>query len=294
MNKQVILSALEAQLKTKQSEMEVYENDVVKPAYQEQNDKISRWFLENVSSLIPQISATSDRIEIMKCGDNRRWSACTIQLTTDWRSESRSKYAEFNWYSSRANGKEIDLLADVQIFGAVAAKFHEIESMMIEVWHPAFIEMYSEFNKMETECSNLSYMISNTKYEITNEAKNQYRKAGFSCEINTAKDIHTNWDTNEVTLIDKKHEIKLQIGRSKWDYVYVSAFKVKEINKYKCILEVSNENNRLSNKEMTVTVNRFNEFIEHVYNWQNGGSESDSKYTTDRFNRRYAKQETAE
>jgi hypothetical protein len=57
---------------------------------------------------------------------------------------------------------------------------------------------------------------------------------------------------------------------------------------------VSNENNRLSNKEMTVTVNRFNEFIEHVYNWQNGGSESDSKYTTDRFNRRYAKQENAE
>ena len=45
---------------------------------------------------------------------------------------------------------------------------------------------------------------------------------------------------------------------------------------------------------MTVTVNRFNEFIEHVYNWQNGGSENDSKYITERYNRRYAKQETAE
>jgi hypothetical protein len=294
MNKQIILSALEAQLKTKQSEMEVYENDVVKPAYQEQSDKIFRWFLENVSSLIPQVSATSDRIEIMKCGDNRRWSACTIQLTTDWRSESRSKYAEFNWYSSRANGKETDLLADVQIFGAVASKFHEIENMMISEWHPAFVEIYKDFNKMEMECNNMNSMIYTTKQEIINESKNQYRKAGFSCELNAKKDIHTNWDTNEVTLIDKKHEIKLQIGRNRFDYVYVSAFKVKEINKYKCILEVSNENNRLSNKEFTITAKRYDEFINEVFNWQNGGSESDSKYTTDRFNRRYAKQETAE
>ena len=174
MNKQIILSALEAQYATKQAEMQAYENDVVKPAYQEQNDKIFRWFLEHVSTLIPQISATSDKIEIMKCGDNRRWSACTIQLTTDWRSESRSKYAEFNWYSSRANGKDIDLLADVQIFGAVAAKFHKIESMMIEVWHPAFTEIYRELNKMERECNNMHTMIYTTKQEITNEAKNKY------------------------------------------------------------------------------------------------------------------------
>jgi hypothetical protein len=292
MNKQVILSALEAQLKTKQSEMEVYENDVVKPAYQEQSDKISRWFLENVSSLIPQISATSDRIEIMKCGDNRRWSACTIQLSTDWRSELRSKYAEFNWYSSRANGKETDLLADVQIFGAVASKFHEIENMMISEWHPAFVEIYKDLNKMERECSDLSVTISNTKSQIANEAKDQYKKVGFSCELNTKKYINRNYDTNEVTLEDIKHQIKLQIGRSKWDYVYVSAFKVKELNKYKCTLEFSNDSR--SDKEVTITIKRFNEFIDDVFNWQNGGSESDSKYTTDRYNRQYAKKENAE
>ena len=291
MNKQIILEALEAQHKTKQAEIEAYENDVVKPAYEVQNAKVQLWFRENVSSLISHLSATSDKIEIAKSGDGSQWSACTIYLSTDWRSEPRSKFAEFNWYSSRANGKETAILTDVQIFGAVAAKFKEIESMMIEVWHPAFIEIYSELNKMERECSNLSTTISNTKHEIANEEKNRYKQVGFSCELNGKKYINTNWETNEVSLDDVKHQIKLQTGRSKWDYVYISAFKVKAINKYKCTLEISNDMHAL--KEITITTNRFYDFIEDVFNWQNGGSESDIKYITDRYNRRYAKQENA-
>ena len=293
MNKQIILSALEAQHAAKHSEMEAYENDVVKPAHQEQNDKIFRWFLENVSVLIPQISATSDRIEIMKSGENRRWSACSIQLSTDWRSEPKSKYAEFNWYSSRANRKEADILADVQIFGAIAAKFHEIENMMINEWHPAFVEIYRELNKMERECTNLNTLIYNTKQEITNEVKGRYKEVGFSCQLNDKKYIHTNWDTNEVTLKDIKHQIKLQTGRSSYEYVYINAFKIKEINKYKCTLEYSSADIP-SGREATVTIKRFNEFIEDVFNWQNGGSKSDSEYTIERYNRRYAKQVNAE
>jgi len=292
MNKQVILSALEAQLKTKQSEIEVYENDIVKPAYEAQNASILAWFQENVSNLIQKISATRDRIEIMKFEEHARWNSCTISLMTDYRSESRSKYAEFSWYSSRATAKDGFVLADVQIFGAVAAKFQEIENLFIYEWGPAFTEIYNELNKMERECSDLSTTISNTKSEIASEAKNQYKKAGFFCKLNTKKYIHTNWDTNDVTLQDIDHQIKLQIGRSNYDYVYASAFKVKEINKYKCTLQISNSHGVLD-KEFTVTIKRFNQFIDDVFNWQNGGSESDSKYTIDRFNRRYAKQENA-
>jgi len=292
MNKQIVLEALEAQYKTKQAEMEAYENNVVKPAYYEQNNKILSWFQENVSNLIQKTVATRDRIEIMKFEEHASWSSCTISLMTDYRSESRSKYAEFNWYSSRATAKDGFVLADVQIFGAVAAKLQNIESMMIEVWYPSFMEIYSELNKMEMEYSNLSSMISNTKYEIANEAKARYRQVGFSCELNDTKHIHTDWDTNETTLRDIKHQIKLQTGRSNYEYVYVNSFKVKAINKYKCTLEFFNSDTQLSREE-TVSIKRFGDFIEDVYNWQNGGSESDIKSITDRYNRRYAKQENA-
>lgn len=292
MNKQIILSALEAQLKTKESETEAYENDVVKPAYEAQNAAVLSWFQENVSNLIQKIVATSDRIEIMKFEEHARWNSCTISLMHDYRSENRSKYAEFSWYSSRATTKDGFVLADVQIFGAVAAKFQEIENKFKNEWSPAFLEIYREANKMERECAELRTTISNTKYDIANEAKNQYKKVGFSCELNTKKYINRNYETGEATLEDVKHQIKLQIGRSKWDYVYVSAFKVKELNKYKCTLEISNDSHSL--KEITVTTKRFYDFVEDVFNWQNGGSESDNKYTTDRYNRQYAKKENAE
>lgn len=291
MNKQIILAALEAQLKTKESETEAYENNVVKPAYEAQNAAILSWFQENVSNLIQKIVATSDRIEIIKFEEHARWNSCSISLMNDYRSENRSKYAEFSWYSSRATAKDGFILADVQIFGAVAAKFQEIENKFKHEWSPTFLEIYREANKMESECSDLRTMISNTKSEIANEEKNQYKKVGFSCELNTKKYINRNYDTGEVTLEDMKHKMKLQTGRSNYDYVYVSAFKVKELNKYKCTLEFSTDSQPA--REVTITIKRFNEFIDDVYHWQNGGSESDSKYTTDRYNRQYAKKENA-
>ena len=219
MNKQIILAALEAQLKTKESETEAYENNVVKPAYEAQNATVLSWFQENVSNLIQKIVATSDRIEIMKFEEHARWNSCTISLMHDYRSENRSKYAEFSWYSSRATAKDGFVLADVQIFGAVAAKFQEIENKFKYEWSPAFLEIYREANKMERECSDLRVTISNTKSEIANEAKNQYKKVGFSCELNTKKYIKRTYEKDDDTLEDVKHQMKLPRGRSNYDDV---------------------------------------------------------------------------
>lgn len=293
MNKQITLTALETLLATKTAESETYYETVYNPAIQSKNTEIFSWLRDNVSNLIPKIEASSNRIEIMKSASPHGWNACTIYLEREWKTEE--SYCKMNWYGSSATASDQNILNDLQIFGAIAANLSKIEHEFINNWKPSFNEIEDGTKQLNTEIYGIKNTIHQLKNEIKQEDLARYKKEGFSLTIDKCLDIDRNWDVDNSNyeLIEKDARIKLQTGRSNHDYAHVSAFKILKTNKYKTTLEVSLTKYRPTDAECVrtyeVTSAKFDQFIQEVYDWQNGGSKSNTERVTTRFNAHYKK-----
>jgi hypothetical protein len=288
MNNQIILSALESQLAIKKAERDSYETSTSEPAFKATTQEVLESLRNNVSALIPSIMLDENRVEIMKCSNPNSWSALTVSLQNDWRSEDRKLYAKMNWYGSSATLQEENILNDVQIFGAVAAKLAWIEYEFLNNWRPKLLEINKPIQEMQSEIRKIDSSIHDIKYKIRQEGIDTYKTEGFSCIITPALNIEMDWEAEERPYILKENtpSIKLSTGRSKWDYVYAKAFKVIKTNKYKTTLEVTLSDDKVV--EHTVTARSFNDFIDEVYNWQTERSKEHNDKMTERFNTRYA------
>ena len=288
MNNQIILSALESQLVIKKAERDSYETSTSEPAFKATTQEVLESLRNNVSALIPSIMLDESRIEIMKCSNSNSWSALTISLQNDWRSEDRKLYTKMNWYGSSATLQEENILNDVQIFGAVAAKLAWIEYEFLNNWRPKLLEINKPIQEMQSEIRKIDSSIHDIKYKIRQEGIDTYKTEGFSCTITPALNIEMDWEAEARPYILKSSipSIKLSTGRSKWDYVYAKAFKVIKTNKYKTTLEVTLSDDKVV--EHTVTARSFNDFIDEVYNWQTERSKEHNDKMTERFNTRYA------
>ena len=288
MNNQIILSALESQLVIKKAERDSYETSTSEPAFKAMTQEVLESLRNNVSALIPSIMLDESRIEIMKCSNSNSWSALTISLQNDWRSEDRKLYTKMNWYGSSATTQEENILNDVQIFGAVAAKLAWIEYEFLNNWRPKLLEINKPIQEMQSEIRKIDSSIHDIKYKIRQEGIDTYKTEGFSCTITPALNIEMDWEAEARPYILKSSipSIKLSTGRSKWDYVYAKAFKVIKTNKYKTTLEVTLGDDKIV--EHTVTARSFNDFIDEVYNWQTERSKEHNDKMTERFNTRYA------
>ena len=288
MNNQIILSALESQFVIKKAERDSYETSTSEPAFKATTQEVLESLRNNVSALIPSIMLDESRIEIMKCSNSNSWSALTISLQNDWRSEDRKLYTKMNWYGSSATLQEENILNDVQIFGAVAAKLAWIEYEFLNNWRPKLLEINKPIQEMQSEIRKIDSSIHDIKYKIRQEGIDTYKTEGFSCTITPALNIEMDWEAEARPYILKSSipSIKLSTGRSKWDYVYAKAFKVIKTNKYKTTLEVTLGDDKIV--EHTVTARSFNDFIDEVYNWQTERSKEHNDKMTERFNTRYA------
>jgi hypothetical protein len=293
MNNQVILSALQSQLATKKDELHSYETTTSEPAFKAISDEVLTSLRENVSTLIPKITLSDSRIEIMKSSQpNSGWSAMTIYLDSNFRrSDSDTKqqfFAKINWYGSSATTEDQNSLNDLQIFGAVAAKLSWIEYEFINNWRPRLIEINKPCDDMRAEIYHIEHSIRTIEHKITQEGISKYKQVGFSCTIIPTLNIEVDWDDENRPYILKETiaNIKLSIGRSRWDYVYAKSFKILKTNKYKTTLEVTLGDNRIV--EYTVSAKSFDNFIEQVYNWQTNFADKHNDKMTEKFNNNYA------
>lgn len=288
MNNETILSALESQLAIKKAEHDSYETSTSEPAFKAMTQEVLESLRNNVSPLIPSIMLDESRIEIMKCSNSNSWSALTIYLQNDWGSEDRKLYTKMNWYGSSATTQEENILNDVQIFGAVAAKLAWIEYEFLNNWRPKLLEINKPVQEMSSEIRKIDSSINDIKYKIRQEGIDIYKQKGFFCTIIPTLSIEIDRETEARPYILKSAlaNIKLSIGRSKWDYVYAKSFKVIKTNKYKTTLEVTLVDDKVV--EHTVTAKSFNDFIDEVYNWQTERSKEHNDKMTEKFNTRYA------
>ena len=289
MNNEIILSALESQLANKRAELESYETSTSEPAFKAMTQEVLEVLRDNVCVLIPGIILDESRIEIMKCASRNTWSALTISLQNDWNSKDRTLYAKMNWYASSATIQEENILNDVRIFGAVAAKLAWIEHEFLNIWRPRLLEINKPVQEMSSEIRNIDSSIREIKSKIRQEGIDSYKQQGFSCTITPTLNIECDWNQESRPYILKENtpNIKLSIGRSKWDYVYAKSFKVVKTNKYKTTLEVI-QFDQGNVKEYTVTAKAFDDFITEVYLWQTENAKSHNEKMTEKFNTRYA------
>jgi hypothetical protein len=291
MDKQITLTALETLLATKKAESEAYFETVYNPAIKSKTTEIFSWFRDNVSNLIPKIEASSNRVEIMKSLSPHGWTACTIYLEREWKTEE--SYCRMNFYGSSANVSDQNILNDVQVFGAIAANLSKIEHEFMNDWKPSFNAIEDGCKQLNTEIYGIQDTINQVKSEIRQDGLNRYKKEGFSLTIDKYLDIERVWgkENIEYELVEKDARIKLQTGRSNHDYVYVSDFKIIKTNKYKTTLEVVhtkfNSADKVKVHTYEVTSAKFDQFIQEVYEWQNGGSKKNNESVTNRFEKNY-------
>ena len=289
MNNQIVLSALTAQLKAKQEELKNYEHTVYDPEVSRINDQILQWFKENVCEHIKGIKAAENRISIQ--GHSNTYSRTDLSIDRRWR--ETEDYMRFSTYSTDFKSGEDNDRLDTIVNGKIAEHFYAIQHVFSSVWNPLFKKASEPIDSMYSEVNQLDRSINVLRSEMESQAKEQYKKVGFACQLNPEKYIKNQWSGDGVPeLVDQDYAIKLQTGRSNYDYMYINSFKIKAINKYKCTLEVSN-GDKMKDYEVTVTAMKFNKFIDEVFAWQNGKSEKVAATVTERFNSRYAKCENA-
>jgi hypothetical protein len=222
---------------------------------------------------------------------NSVWSAMTIYLDSNWTrsdSENKKQFVKINWYGSSATIEDQNSLNDLQIFGAVAAKLAWIEYEFINNWRPRLIEINKPCDLMRADIYQIEYNIRDIERKITQEGISKYKQVGFSCTIIPTLNIEVDWDDENRPYILKETiaNIKLSIGRSRWDYIYAKSFKILKTNKYKTTLEVTLGDNRIV--EYTVSAKSFDNFIEQAYNWQTDLAKKHNDKMTEKFNNNYA------
>lgn len=290
----IILDALKTQLTDKQNKRKEYKETVYDRDVELLTGAILVWLQENVSSKIARIAASERGIEIMRSENQKgSWAATTLYFDKNWKDNAYQ--LKMNWYGSSANSKDVHSLFDVEIMGAIASKFNSIEAQSFTEWLPAFSNINKPFEKMEEEIYEIERSIRQVESDIKAQDIDRYKKPGFQLTLNPRLDYHRNWndDDSEYELKEHPYLIKLSLGRSNYEYIWVNSFKVIKANNYKVTLEIplmDREDKAIVTHE--VTVKKFDSFVKDAYEWQNGGSEKHNEAVKERFERYYAKKET--
>ncbi len=278
MNKQIILSALESQLESKTIEVENYRKSVYEPARKVLNEEVLQWFKDNVSSLILSLDISTDHINIHGM-DLRGFGSCNIYFNyVDYKTKTR--YAKMSWYSSSATVQDNNTLTDVQIFGMVAANLAKIEDRMLNIWSNTISEIEKGVYAHESNLSQINSSIQQIKNEIRLEEINKYKEVGFECEL--SPEYYYSYTDNKI--LERPQCILMKYSRGRFDYVYITYYKIISKIKDTYILEVKDQKYSEQSNDTKITIKEkyMSEFVAEVYNWQTQGS-AKSKANAERY-----------
>lgn len=265
--KQILLNALQSQLSVKKQEYELYNNTVTKPAIEELNSEIKSFMKSIIINDDYKIEITPSKITISVGND--WYSIVELQLQKNYRNED--KWINITWNSGvynlidRVNNKHT-----INIISLCINNIKLIETKWINDWFNRRDEVDKNDSVKHKEFKDLQDALDNLKNEIKNDFASIMREIGFELKkFKQQTDLDFKFDENnkriyKITNPDKT--IKLQIGRSKYDYIYVAGFKVldKKGNKYK----IETFKNEQPDKIYSILEKKFDEFIDTVSYWE--------------------------
>jgi len=282
-NKQVMLEALEAQLSVKEAEVTTYTQEVFNPQVQDLNDSILEWFHQNIRLSLIKSEIGSDSLAMHTQKD--RWAnRIQFSIRNYWRQEEAPEF-EFSWSSGNTHSDPSNIEYGI-IIGRVCQNHDTIKDLFINEWTVKYKEFQKKLRALQEPVNSLETSIRTLKHEMLDDQKESFMKPGFSLKLKGYKSIEwvnsSDDSTNDRELQDKPGELKLQTGRSKYDYMFVHEFTVNKKVGYKYDLTILDHNDKSRNVQVTEL--QFVNFIDEVVKWENSGAKDRTDRAVQRFN----------
>ncbi len=282
-NKQVMLEALEAQLLVKENEASEYTQEVFNPQVQDLNDSILEWFHQNIRLSLIKAEIGSDSLTMHTQKD--RWAnRINFSIRNYWREKEAPEF-EFSWSSGNTHSDPNDIEYGITI-GRVCENHDTIKDLFINEWTVKYKDYQKKLRALQEPVNSLQSSIYALKSQIIDDQKESYMKPGFSLKLKSYKSIEwvnsSDDSSNDRELQDKPGELKLQTGRSKYDYMFVREFTVNKKVGYKYDLTVVNHNGVATTVQ--VTTKQFEDFIDSVISWENTKAQDKTDHAIKRFN----------
>jgi hypothetical protein len=289
MSKQIILDALASQFAIKQNEFIEYETTVYGPALEGLNKSISDWFSSVLSVSPYSAKYTGDTLEIVPIEDGRWPSAINIRKHYSYR-DDENNYYDVDYRSSH-NKVDTNNMYYLTTLGKIAQHVALIIDNIENEWKPAYKAIYKPYYELSNELRKLENEINGVKRDIHIAKREEYKVAGFEHTISPYNHCKYNYDTTQYELVEMLKEFQLEIGRGKWDYVYVNSYRVIGPAKYnKIALQIQ----KLGNAQwidIEVKGDYFDSFIETVYDWETNKKAKIDADEADRYNKHIVKAE---
>lgn len=282
-NKQVMLEALEAQLSVKEAEVGQYTETVFNPKVQELNDSILEWFHQNIRLSLIKAEISSEGLTMHTQKD--RWAnRIQFSIRNYWRKEETPEF-EFNWSSGNTHSDINDVEYGI-IIGRVCENYNTIKDLFLNDWTVQYRALNKDLRAIESPVQELSSSIRTLKSTMLEDQKESFMKPGFSLKLKSYKSIEwvnsSDNSSNDRELQDKPGELKLQVGRGKYDYIFVRSFTVNKKVGYKYDLTLVDHNDKTRNFQVTKL--QFENFIDDVIKWENSGAQYHTDRVVQRFN----------
>lgn len=282
-NKQVMLEALQAQLLVKQNEVSEYTTNVFNVNLQSLNDEILEWFHQNIRLSILKADISSESLTMHTQKD--RWAnRLEFSIINTWREKEALEF-QFNWSSGNTHSDPNDIEYGITI-GRICQNYETIKDLFLNNWSKRCKEISIALRQLQSPIDALHRSIRELESDIENDQKASFMKPGFSLKLKSYKSIEwvrsEDYSSNDRELQDKPGELKLQTGRSKYDYTFVREFTVNKKVGYKYELTIVDYGGNTRNYQ--VTTKQFEDFIDKVVSWQNKDAQEKSDYAVKRFN----------
>lgn len=281
-NKQVMLTAMEAQLLVKENELTTYTNDVFNPKVQELNDSILEWFHQNIRLSILKAEIGNESL-ILHTQKDRWANRLEFSIRNYWRNEKAPEF-QFNWGSGNTYSDAAEIEYGI-IIGRICENYKTIEDLVINNWTVKYQALNKDMREVESPSQELRRSIISLRGEIVEDQKESFMKPGFSLKLKSYKSIEwvdADSNSNDRKLQDKPGEIRLQVGRGKYDTTFVREFTVNKKVGYKYDVSVVDYHNR--NVSYQLTKLQFETFIDKVVKWQNTDAQDMTDRAVQRFN----------
>lgn len=298
MKKSVVLQALQTQLEKVKRDAIKHEKRVFEPAMAALKKSVVEFFSE-ITPGVDNIDVSSDCITIYP-NPNRTWNnQIDLKYRGTW--DKKNEYVELsaNRPDMQSNQNIAEPVHYYNTLNAVVNCFSLIANTYINEWIPAMQQLADGKNAFYSPIWELEREIGKIEKEIAEEEKQKYFQTGAADTLKSYKHFDWKWQDvggHKYIIEEKEKSIRMEIGRAKWDYVYVHEFKVDSYPKAKhakVVLKYKSESTDTAWRTIEINKTRFADFISNVYNWQTRSAAEKTAAAEERYAEKQKQEQTA-
>lgn len=268
--KQILHNALSAQLEIKKIEAEKYTNEVYNAASAELKNSVLEYFTNKIGGFsVFNFTGNNIRLEI----SSSYYDRIEISVNNSWRNDEKVDDIKLEWNSGNLTNKKGNDTEHnyLNTLNKVYSNFEQITDIYLNKWWPTYLSIEKDNSSAWKEHNELRDALKKLNDEIKRDSTEAMKQIGF--EIKKFKiDTSLDWDYNSDSgrtykILTRDKSIQLQHGRSMYDTIYATGFKVlgKKGNKYNVEVYRDGYDTRTYN----VLEKKFHSFVESVSRWEN-------------------------